>query len=179
MDVFESCRIVNSLLTVGQEAAARDELIKLLAGIDDEETTAYTPLVNRLIRDVGLYPYIDVATAGWEDRYVHEAFKTDVGESAPVTLHLEQRRLLDGLLSGRNIAVSAPTSFGKSFVIDAFIALKHPRNVVILVPTIALADETRRRLQRKFGDSYKIITTADQPIALANIFIFPQERAIG
>jgi hypothetical protein len=179
MEVFESCRIVNSLLTVGREAAARDELIKLLAGIDDEETTAYTPLVNRLIRDVGLYPYIDVATAGWEDRYVHEAFKTDVGEPAPVTLHLEQRRLLDGLLSGRNIAVSAPTSFGKSFVIDAFIALKHPTNVVILVPTIALADETRRRLQRKFGDSYKIITTADQPIAMANIFIFPQERAIG
>jgi len=50
---------------------------------------------------------------------------------------------------------------------------------LILVPTIALADETRRRLQRKFGSTYKIITTSDQTLAPKNIFIFPQERAIG
>ena len=45
----------------------------------------------------------------------------------------------------RNIAVSAPTSFGKSFVIDAFIKIRKPKNVIIIVPTIALTDETRRR----------------------------------
>ena len=67
----------------------------------------------------------------------------------------------------------------KSFVIDAFIALREPKNVVILVPTIALADETRRRLQKKFGSTYKLITTADNSLASKNIFIFPQERAIA
>jgi reverse gyrase len=46
----------------------------------------------------------------------------------------------------------APTSFGKSFIIDAFIALKQPKNIAIIVPTIALTDETRRRLQRKFSN---------------------------
>jgi hypothetical protein len=179
MDVFESCRAVNSLLSAGSDVAARDELIKLLAALDEEENVPYTPLINRLIRDVGLYPYMEISTAGWEERYIYEVFKADVGENEPVTLHLEQRRLLDALVAGRSIAVSAPTSFGKSFVIDAFIALKRPTNVVILVPTIALADETRRRLQRKFGGEYKIITMADQDLAEANILIFPQERAIG
>lgn len=96
-----------------------------------------------------------------------------------MTLHREQSRLLRELISGQSIAVSAPTSFGKSFVIDAYISITRPSNVVILVPTLALGDETRRRLQRKFGDHYKIVTTADQDLASANILIFPQERAIG
>ena len=74
--------------------------------------------------------------------------------------------------------MSAPTSFGKSFVIDSFISIKRPANVVILVPTIALADETRRRLHRKFAGEYKIITTAEQSLSEKNIFIFPQERAL-
>ena len=96
-----------------------------------------------------------------------------------MTLHREQSRLLNSLLSGKSIAVSAPTSFGKSFVVDSFIAKKKPGIVVILVPTIALADETRRRLQPKFGDIYKIITTPEQSLATHSILVFPQERAIG
>ena len=75
--------------------------------------------------------------------------------------------------------MSAPTSFGKSFVIDAFIAIKQPINVVILVPTVALADETRRRICRKFSHQYKIITTTDVELAEKNILVFPQERAFA
>src|SRR5690606_10289485 len=79
----------------------------------------------------------------------------------------------------RNIAVSAPTSFGKSFIVDSFISIKKPTNVVIIVPTIALTDETRRRLHRKFSSEYKIITTPDVPLSEKNILIFPQERSIS
>ncbi|EMK6706315.1 DEAD/DEAH box helicase, partial [Vibrio cholerae] len=112
------------------------------------------------------------------DRYAHEAFKVDVGERDRLALHREQSAILKKLIEGKNLAVSAPTSFGKSFVIDAFIALKRPKNVVIIVPTIALTDETRRRLHKKFGANYKIITTSEAKLSDANIFIFPQERAI-
>lgn len=178
MDTFDSCHLINDLLRDGQESAARDELIKLLARMDNDGLD-YSPLVNHLIRDVGLYPYLDTDTSAWDDRYVYEAFKADVGEAEPVTLHREQSRLLNALLSGKSIAVSAPTSFGKSFVIDSFISIKKPSTVVILVPTIALGDETRRRLQRKFGNQYKIITTAEQTLSARNIFVFPQERALG
>jgi hypothetical protein len=51
--------------------------------------------------------------------------------------------------------------------------------IVIIVPTIALTDETRRRLHQKFSDKYKIITTTDVALGEFNIFIFPQERAIN
>lgn len=95
-----------------------------------------------------------------------------------ITLHREQSSVLKKLIEGKNLAVSAPTSFGKSFIIDAYIALMRPSNVFIIVPTIALSDETRRRLQKKFSNNYKIITTTDESVAERNIFIFPQERAI-
>lgn len=87
--------------------------------------------------------------------------------------------MLSALLKGESLAVSAPTSFGKSFVIDAFIAIKEPKNVVIIVPTIALADETRRRLFRKFSSKYKIITTTGSSLSERNILILPQERAFA
>jgi hypothetical protein len=178
LDIFATCHHVNDLINGGNESAARNALIQLLAKVETDGLE-YSPLINRLIRHVGLFPYLEPSTSSWEDRYVYEAFKADVGAGEPVTLHREQSRLLNELLSGKSIAVSAPTSFGKSFVIDAFISIRRPKTVVILVPTIALADETRRRLQKKFGATYKVITTSDQSMNEKNIFIFPQERAIG
>ena len=178
MDIFAQCHKVNDLLNAGHDHEARNELIKMLEELRSDGL-GYSPLINRLIRDVGLFPYLQPETASWEERFVFEAFKADIGGIEPVTLHREQSRLLHGLLAGKSIAVSAPTSFGKSFVIDSFISIRNPSNVVILVPTIALADETRRRLHRKFSRAYKIITTGDQSLATKNIFVFPQERAIG
>lgn len=178
MDIFEVCAQINELIENKNIVDARSMVIKLL---DELQRTGmkYTPLVNHLIRKVGLFPYIDTSTALWEDQVVVEAFKADIGTEEPVTLHSAQSRVLKRLLLGENIAVSAPTSFGKSFIIDAFIAIKKPNNVVIIVPTIALADETRRRLEHKFSNSYKIITTTDASVSDRNIFIFPQERSFA
>lgn len=177
MDIFDSCHIINDLLISNQEVQARNELIKLLDYHERNEID-YSPLVNHLIRETGLYPYLNADTASWQDRYVYEIFKVDTGEKEKLTLHREQSAVLKKLLSGINLAVSAPTSFGKSFIVDAYISLNSPKNVVIIVPTIALTDETRRRLYKKFAREYKIITTTEVELAEKNIFIFPQERAI-
>ena len=176
--IFEHCQIINGLLIANKENEARQELIKLL-DFHSVNEIEYTPLVNHLIRETGLFPYLDPETSNWEDRFIYDVFKVDVGEDVPLTLHREQSFLLRQLLEGENIAVSAPTSFGKSFVIDAFIKIKKPQNVLIIVPTIALTDETRRRLYKKFASEYKIITTTEVEPAEKNIFIFPQERAIN
>lgn len=40
-------------------------------------------------------------------------------------------------------------------------------------------DETRRRLQKRFGNDYKIITTTDVELVDKNIIVLPQERAIN
>ena len=176
--IFNKCQYINDLLISGKELEGRNELIKLLDYHSTNEIK-YSPLVNHLIRETGLFPYIDEDTANWDDKFVSEVFRVDVGGGEEKTLHREQSYLLKELLDGKNIAVSAPTSFGKSFVIDAFISLRHPQNVVIIVPTIALTDETRRRLYKKFANQYKIITTQDVELGEKNILIFPQERAVG
>ena len=176
-DLFELCGQINDLLNQNKEQEARDSLIILLQELKDEEI-AYTPLINHLIRETGLYPYIDEKTSDWQERFVLEAFKIDVGGGKEVTLHREQSAILSALLNGESLAISAPTSFGKSFIIDAFLEIKRPNTVVIIVPTIALTDEARRRLYPKFSSIYKIITTTGVELGERNLFIFPQERAL-
>ncbi len=175
--LFERCKEINVLLTQNKEQQARDSLIILLQELKDKKIK-YTPLINHLIREVGLYPYIDEETADWQERFVCEAFKVDSGGDNVVTLHREQSAVLKALLDGEDLAISAPTSFGKSFIIDAFIEIKRPDIVVIIVPTLALTDETRRRLYKKFGRIYKVITTTGVELGEKNLFIFPQERAL-
>lgn len=176
-DVFEKCREINSLLNSGNEKDARNELIKMLDFLQENDIP-YNSLVNHLIREVGLFPYFDEKQADWMDSLACEMFRTDVGFEKSVILHREQSLVLKKLLAGENVAVSAPTSFGKSFIIDAYINLKQPKNVVILVPTIALMDETRRRLYKSFSRDYEIITQSDSIVGEKNIFVFPPERAL-
>lgn len=176
--VFDQCHVINELLISNKENDARQQLIKLL-DYHKVNKLEYNPLVNHLIRKTGLFPYLEPETSNWEERFIHDAFKVDVGGEKPLTLHREQSFLLKRLFEGKNIAVSAPTSFGKSFVIDAYIKIKKPKNVLIIVPTLALTDETRRRLYKKFAHEYKIITTSDVHLSDKNIFIFPQERALN
>ena len=71
--------------------------------------------------------------------------------------------------------MTAPTSFGKSVLIDAFICSKRPKCCVILVPTIALLDEVRRRLQ-SHANGYKILTQATATPAEYSIYVMTPER---
>ena len=177
MDEFIVCQKVNEYVLADNEKEARNELIKLLNHLKCQKTS-YSALVNHFIRVLGLYPYLDTKTSDWQERFVHRAFQVDTGDGKK-TLHREQSYLLKLLLEKKDIIASAPTSFGKSFVIDAFIAIKKPNSVMIIVPTIALVDEKRRRLHKKFSKIYKIITTPEVSLAEKSIFIFPQERAIN
>ena len=177
MEIFEECAVINDLLEANDGTEARNRLIRMLDQ-HGREGIPYSPLVNHLIRESGLFPYLDPDTSSWQDRFIFESFKVDIGQEAPVTLHSEQSLVLKHLLDGDNLAISAPTSFGKSLIVDAYIAIKKPNNVLILVPTIALTDETRRRLSKKFSAEYKIVTTSEVELGEKNILIFPQERAI-
>ena len=176
--IFEKSKEINTQLSAGNENKARNLTIRLLSELKANGEKPL-PVVNHLVRSLGLYPYIDTKTASWQDQVAFEAFKVDVGEKEARTLHRAQSYLLKKLLQGTDVAVSAPTSFGKSFIVDSFIALTKPQNVVIIVPTIALTDETRRRLYRKFSTDYTIITTPEVALGARNILIFPQERVFG
>lgn len=121
MDVFDTCHEINDLLAKQDEVGARNALIKLLAHMEEHDQP-YPELLNHLIRNTGLFPYMKLDSGSWDQRYVHAAFEVDVGQGK-ATLHREQSLVLSKLLKGSNLAVSAPTSFGKSFIIDAYIAM--------------------------------------------------------
>lgn len=175
--IFDECvKIYENLNDNNKETEAKEKLFYLLDEIQDK--ALYPPILNHLIRQFGLYPYMNQDTSILTDRFLLECFKTDIGEDEPKVLHREQSRVLKRLLSNESLILSAPTSFGKSFIIDALIAMKKPKNVLIIVPTISLLDEARRRLVMKFYD-YKIITTTQQTnLENNNIFIFSPERAV-
>ncbi|MBK7476957.1 MAG: hypothetical protein IPI11_13450 [Haliscomenobacter sp.] len=78
-----------------------------------------------------------------------------------VYLHEEQQTLSIELQSKRSVVVSAPTSFGKSLLIEELIASRIYKQIVIIQPTLALLDETRKKLL-KYRETYKIIVSANQ-----------------
>lgn len=130
-----------------------------------------------LVRRQGLFPYLDQESLGFADSVALELNKP-YNLEGDIVFHAAQTRIYDLLLSGQNVVLSAPTSFGKSLIIDAMIATGKYENIVVVVPTIALIDETRRRLFEKFGSTYKIITHLGQAPRAKNIYVFTQERVV-
>ena len=95
-----------------------------------------------------------------------------------VILHSEQRDISFDLQSGNSVVLSAPTSFGKSLLIEELVASIKYNNIVIVQPTIALLDETRKKL-KKYNTHYKIIvTTSQEPSKQNNVFLFTAERVV-
>ncbi|WNG60281.1 DEAD/DEAH box helicase [Archangium gephyra] len=156
---------------------ARELVIRALENRDLFESLC--GIIDMLARIVGLFPYIDEKKLSTRDRLAYEYHRPlDLKlQSKPVVFHREQAKVYRGLLDGNSYVLSAPTSFGKSLIVDALIASNQYQNIVIIVPTIALIDETRRRLNR-FRDTYKIITHPDQRSSESNIYILTQERAL-
>lgn len=96
VDVFGKCSEINDLLNQGLTEEARSEVIKLLQR-SKGNVSPYEELVNHLIREVGLYPYIHSENASWEDAFAYEAFKVNTGVKEE-TLHLAQSEVLSALL---------------------------------------------------------------------------------
>lgn len=186
--LFDECKKINLLFNEGNDNEAREKLIELLDKIQsnnsiiDSEPKEHLTFLAHLIRKSGIYPYLKdyLNYSIFEDLLVYSAFETNINNE-DIILHIEQSRVLKLLLKGENIVLSAPTSFGKSYIIDALISIKKSEmdNILIIVPTIALLDETRRRIYSKFKSDYNIITTSKQEIKSKNIFILTQERALS
>jgi hypothetical protein len=141
------------------------------------ELESFKGVLNSFARSVGLWNYIDKNTAETQDRLLAEAVTVD--ELDGITLHREQILALNALLSGRNLILSAPTSFGKSILIDALMASGKFKRIAIVLPTIALLDEFRRRLTRRFREKFQVVMYHSQiPTNEGVVFLGTQERLI-
>lgn len=134
--------------------------------------------IAHLAEECGLFPYLAEAKFSSLRTAAKEAFAVNLDRK--VFLHAKQMEVLSHLLSGENVALSAPTSFGKSLILDAYISERKPHSVLVIVPTIALIDETRRRLERTFGAYYQVVSQkSDQTSERPVIFVLTQERFLA
>ena len=102
-----------------------------------------------------------------------------------IALHPEQRKILGLIQENRGLIFSAPTSFGKTFVVFEYICRARPQNVVMIVPTLALIDEYKQKIIRQYREQfsdYNIYLSVDPEkvydFSQKNIFIVTHDRVI-
>jgi hypothetical protein len=156
------------------DAGQAQELVIRLLDVA-KHLNGYRSVVDGMVREVGLFPYLETEGLPLADKLAYE-FHRPRGITDTV-FHRAQAEVYRRLMDGDSVVLSAPTSFGKSLVVDGIVASGIHQNIVIVVPTLALLDETRRRLAR-FRGRYHIITHASQQPGESNIFVLTQERVI-
>ncbi|MBS0174612.1 MAG: hypothetical protein JSR64_11295, partial [Nitrospira sp.] len=108
-----------SRLLEEQENEGRDALIRTLEF--RKVLHPYEPILSALIQRAGLYPYLEdedgLSTADLVNLEYHGAEGMN-----DIVLHSAQAKVYRALMDGANVILSAPTSFGKSLLIDAMIA---------------------------------------------------------
>jgi hypothetical protein len=180
LEAFAVLRSIARMLSREPENAEAQSL--LIRSLEQREAfEGASELLNALLRETGLYPYAEPARLTSRDRLAFEFHRPEgsMGEKGTV-FHRVQAQVYRALMDGANVILSAPTSFGKSLIIDAIIDSARHKRIVLVVPTIALIDETRKRLAR-FNDRYKIITHASQMPEQGErgaIYVLTQERVI-
>ena len=176
-DSFELSRLCSKLLRDKEkENQARDIIIRILDSWNKLDENA-AGIWNDLTEAAGLYPYVETEQLSNSGLLRYEYHKSPYLEG--IYLHSEQQTLSLQLLNNKSAVVSAPTSFGKSLLIEEVIASEVYSNIVIIQPTLALLDETRKKLL-KYREIYKLIvsTNQDPSNAIGNIFLFTGERTV-
>ncbi|MDD3806866.1 MAG: DEAD/DEAH box helicase, partial [Candidatus Marinimicrobia bacterium] len=140
------------------------------------------PIWTDLIEACGFYPYLAKEQSKLPLDGLAGNIRKELHQSCHLNgkyLHDEQLRALNIFDSGKNLVISAPTSFGKSLLIEEIVARKTSKNIIIIQPTLALLDETRRNL-KKYSDHYKVIIKTSQKYSETgnNIFLLTAERVV-
>jgi hypothetical protein len=172
---FEILHEISAYINKDAEEIVARELV--LRALDKQDAfTDFQHILDAFTRQVGLFPYLNQETLSTRDLIAYELHRpTDQSEIVFNRVQAEVFRRLDG---GENVILSAPTSFGKSRIVDAVISTGRHKNIAVVVPTIALIDETRRRLAGA-GYNKKIVTQVSQRPSESNIFVFTAERLIA
>ncbi|MBR2455139.1 MAG: DEAD/DEAH box helicase [Clostridia bacterium] len=179
---FELFSLISSAVNSNDEneqSAGRNYLIKIV-DVWERVPTGLKPMWEDLIEAVGFYPYIEKYKMSMVD--LDARIRQEYHRSNYIfdkTLHQKQKELSELVLSKKNVIVSAPTSFGKSLLIEEIVASGIYTNIVIIQPTLALLDETRIKL-KQYSDQYKIIVRTSQETSQekGNIFLLTAERVL-
>jgi replicative superfamily II helicase len=180
-DPFGLLQEISSLVNNNPSHGLGREMVIRALAVQDLFPNDHRVILQSMVKSVGLIPYLDRDALGADiqDRILVEAHTPPFDEPG-LLFHTLQLQIYRDLLAGRNVVLSASTSVGKSLVVDAVISSGKHHHIVIIVPTIALIDETRRRLAKRFGTAYDVVThpTQESNGARPTIFVLTQERAL-
>lgn len=159
------------------ETTGREFVIRALDS-RNHLSEGYRNILQELAVNVGLHPYVEeLNPLSLRSAIIHASHRAE-GVMDGCVLHSSQAKVLRYLVEESSVVLSAPTSFGKSLLIDILISSKDFNNVILIVPTLALVEETRRRMA-KFSERYSVITSSNQNYGNNNIFVLTQERFLS
>ncbi len=94
-----------------------------------------------------------------------------------IQLTTQQVEILN-ILDESSLFLSAPTSFGKTFIVLEFIKrnINNLKNILFVVPTIALMNELVKKIYDNFSEYYNISINKEEVFSEKNIFIMVPER---
>ncbi len=176
-DAFDILRLISELaLDPNAQADSRDLLLRALDRRADFGNLS--EVLDHLVITSGLSPYaaadrvVDLPTGA---AIAYESHRPESLSESGVVFNRLQAEVYRRLYSGQNVILSAPTSFGKSYVVEALVASRKWKNIIVIVPTIALIDEVRRRLAR-YANEYTLVTHPTQLLSERNLVVATQER---
>lgn len=186
------------ILCRSEKYQARNKAYKIISLLhvfynDDQmfKLQAYNVLVK-----LGNFPSIKIVLGETEvesdeilvDHIVKETYQAAPGSDNIFTD--TQYKLFEKMKDSNHFSFSGPTSFGKSFIFEAFIKYliekkNGSENIALLVPTRALINQVSSKLKNVIRDKkYKILTKPMVPLLYKQdetrfIFVFTPERLIS
>ncbi|MCI5072235.1 DEAD/DEAH box helicase [bacterium] len=141
----------------------------------DQLSEEMTSILMSLLNELGYYPYLADLDKGFREALNFEFHRSRYLND--FVFHSEQFIASEFLETGKSVILSAPTSFGKSLLIEEIVASRKFNNIVIIEPTLALIDEFRSKL-KKYEEEYKIVFSKSQSLGKKNVFLLTQERLV-
>ncbi|AKB42736.1 MULTISPECIES: DEAD/DEAH box helicase [Methanosarcina] len=163
-----------------EQQYGRKVIINILDNCGKLESSTYDIWAD-LVEAAGFYPYLEKEKCILQIKNTGEKIRKEFHFCYDLDkyFHEQQKALSELLRSDKNVIVSAPTSFGKSLLIEEIVASKRYKNIVVIQPTLALLDETRRKLF-KYTKDYRIIIRTSQKYVEEgrNLFLLTAERVM-
>jgi hypothetical protein len=128
----ESFHILQDLCILASgsdEESAQDMVLRALE-VREHFAPGHQEILDGLVRHFGLFPYLERAALSWQDQIAYEVHRP-ANMDDEIVFHRQQAEVYWTLLAGESVVRSAPTSFGKSLIIDAIIASGQYRNILI------------------------------------------------
>lgn len=182
VECFNLIQHISKLLNSAESVKKQDGRNALILLLDNwgNLSETYQNIIFDLVEAAGFYPYLEKIKTQFLDTDAEIRFAYHKSHHIKDRYFHSKQKEIDVLIKDhRNVIVSAPTSFGKSLLIEEIIASKEYKNIVIIQPTLALLDETRRKL-KAYSETYKVIVKTTQPYLedKGNVFLLTAERVL-